>query len=271
MGPALVCSWIVAPALHLTLLCVISLALLSFTDDLRPLPAFIRFVVHFLAASTLVHVGYTWTSTVIALGMTLALVWMTNLYNFMDGSDGLAGGMALFGFSTYALIAWHAGEDDMAQASAAMAACSAAFLIFNFHPARIFMGDIGSIPLGFLAAAFGLEGWHRNLWPAWLPVLAFSPFIVDASLTLGRRIIRREKIWQAHRNHYYQRMVRMGLGHRNTALAEYLLMALAAASAVRMVDLQPVQQLFLLLAWAALYTALAFFIDRRWQCYMENA
>src|SRR6476659_1011719 len=111
-----------------------------------------------------------------------------------------------------------------------VAAAAAAFLLFNFHPARIFMGDAGAIPLGFLAATLGVTGWINGLWPLWLPVLVFSPFIADASVTLAKRALRGEKIWQAHREHYYQRVVRAGFGHRNMALLGYILMFAAGIS-----------------------------------------
>ena len=94
------------------------------------------------------------------------------------------------------------------------------------------MGDVGSIPLGFVAAAIGVYGWYSAIWPAWLPLLAFSAFIVDTTLTLAQRAARGEHLWQAHRKHYCQRLVRMGLGHRRTALAEYVLMAATGISAL---------------------------------------
>jgi UDP-N-acetylmuramyl pentapeptide phosphotransferase/UDP-N-acetylglucosamine-1-phosphate transferase len=168
----------------------------------------------------------------------LALMWFTNLYNFMDGSDGLAGGMAVAGFGAYAIAAWQSGDPALATAAAGTAAAALGFLAFNFHPARVFMGDSGSIPLGFLAGAMGLAGWRDGLWPLWFPVLAFGPFVADASATLARRVLRGERFWQAHRTHYYQRLVQLGWGHRRTAFAEYALMLLCAAVAlgVRVAD-----------------------------------
>lgn len=271
MVPVLLCGWTVAPELHLTLSCAGALAFVSLIDDLRPLPAIIRLLFHLIAASGLVLGGFPATPGIGAFCMVVALVWMTNLYNFMDGSDGLAGGMAVIGFSCYAGIAWQTGLNDFAQICTAIAACSAVFLIFNFHPARIFMGDIGSIPLGFLAAAFGLRGWSLGLWPWWLPLLVFSPFIVDASLTLIRRTLRGERVWQAHRNHYYQRVIRMGMGHRGTALWGYLLMILAATNAVVMVHWPWPVQIALLTAWTVVYAVLAICVDRRWRHFQENA
>ena len=164
--------------------------------------------------------------------LIVAVVWITNLYNFMDGADGHAGGMSLLGFGTYALAALLAGDLPLATLCGAISAACVAFLIYNFYPARIFLGDVGSIPLGFLAAALGLIGWRNDDWPLWFPVLVFGPFIGDATLTLARRALRRERVWQAHREHYYQRLVRMGFGHRGTALISYAAMLVCAAAAL---------------------------------------
>jgi UDP-N-acetylmuramyl pentapeptide phosphotransferase/UDP-N-acetylglucosamine-1-phosphate transferase len=199
--------------------------------------------------------------------LVLAVMWMTNLYNFMDGSDGLAGGMALFGFGTYAVGAWLGGDVNLAAACASLAACAAAFLVFNFHPARVFMGDAGSVPYGFLAGAIGLAGWHEGLWPPWFPVLAFSPFVADASVTLARRMLRGEKFWRPHRTHYYQRLVQLGWGHRRTALAEYALMLACGTLALAASRAAPAVQAAVLAAAAALYLALATAVDRAWKAF----
>lgn len=227
-GIALMSGVLLAAATILTLrvwiVIAAALALVSYLDDSRGLPVLTRLAAHAAAAAVflfLVIEGVPWY----LLGpMFLGMVWMTNLYNFMDGSDGLAGGMALFGFSGYALAAWWGGEAELASGFACIALASAGFLLFNFPPARVFLGDAGSIPLGFLAAACGITGWRRELWPLWFPLLVFSPFVVDATLTLARRLLRGERVWKAHHDHYYQRLVRLGWGHRRTALAEYGLM-----------------------------------------------
>jgi UDP-N-acetylmuramyl pentapeptide phosphotransferase/UDP-N-acetylglucosamine-1-phosphate transferase len=154
----------------------------------------------------------------------VAIVWMTNLYNFMDGMDGLAGGMAIFGFGSLAITAWLAGNGPVAFVTVSIAAAAGAFLWFNFHPARIFLGDAGSTVFGFLAAGLSLIGWQDGIWSLWFPVLVFSPFIVDATVTLLKRAFQGEPFWQPHRTHFYQRLVLSGWGHRKTVLAEYGLM-----------------------------------------------
>jgi len=242
---------------------VLFLMLVSFLDDLRGLSAGVRILAHFLVAGVIV--GNSGITPLWMFPTVLAIVWMTNLYNFMDGSDGLAGGMALLGFASYAAAAWSAGDSQMAQACAVIAASASAFLLYNFHPARIFMGDTGSIALGFMAGVFGFYGWQHHLWPLWFPMLVFSPFIVDATVTLFRRLLRREKVWQAHRSHYYQRLVRMGVGHRKTAIFEYSLMAVVGGCAIWMIGQPLAWQLSGLIAWSIAYIVLALWVDRLWR------
>jgi UDP-N-acetylmuramyl pentapeptide phosphotransferase/UDP-N-acetylglucosamine-1-phosphate transferase len=200
-----------------------------------------------------------------AAAATLAIAWMANLYNFMDGSDGLAGGMALFGFAAYGAAAWSAGSIEFALVNFSIAAAAAAFLVFNFHPARIFLGDAGAVPLGFLAAALGLIGWLQHDWTWWFPALVFAPFIADASVTLARRLLKREKVWEAHREHYYQKLVRLGWGHRRTALAEYALMVAGGVLALVGLMLPEALQAVLLAGAAGAYLLIMVSIDRAWR------
>lgn len=247
-----------------------ALALVSFADDWRGLPFLLRLATHLLAALALVYYMMPDLALPLAALLVLAIVWGTNLYNFMDGADGIAGGMTLIGFGAYCAAAWSAGDATLAWFAASVSATAAAFLLYNFHPARIFLGDVGSIPLGFLAAAIGVYGWYSGYWPAWFPLLTFSPFVVDATATLAQRAARGERFWQAHREHYYQRLVRMGLGHRRTALAEYALMAAAGIFALLLLRAPVLAQQLALAAWAAMYLALAAIVNRKWAAYAAS-
>ncbi len=239
------------------------LALASFVDDVSGLPSALRLAMHLAGAWVVVALELDVTALNGVL-LVLALAWTTNAYNFMDGSDGLAAGMTILGFGAYAVAALAAGAVPMATLCACIAAAAAAFVPFNWHPARLFMGDAGSVPLGFLAGALGILGWRDGIWPLWFPVLVFAPFLGDATLTLVRRLWRRERVWQAHREHYYQRLVRLGFGHQRTALAEYAAMAGCAGIALAVLGQGAVIQAFAL-AWAAVaLLGLAVWIDYRW-------
>lgn len=248
--------WIVLP--------LIGLFIVSLLDDMLNLPVKKRLMAHLVAAAVLVAGSgmLTQQGMLIALLVLLLTVWMTNLYNFMDGSDGLAGGMALFGFSMYGIAALIAHDDTQAMQNFTIGAAALGFLYNNFHPAKVFMGDAGSIPLGFLAAGMGLWGWQQGYWAAWFPLLVFSPFIVDASVTLVKRTLRGAKITEAHREHYYQRAIRLGWSHRNVALVEYTLMLGVGVSAV--VALHETFPLQTFLVWGGIYCLLMVIVDVAW-------
>lgn len=251
---------------------IVTLLIVGFIDDLRGVPILWRLLIQVLAASlalTPVLFGsFGLPATLIAVFTT---VWMTNLFNFMDGSDGLAGGMAFFGFGFLGLAWWLGGDVSAAQGSLVLAAAAAAFLFFNFYPARIFMGDAGSVPLGFLAAIFGILGWSQNDWPFWFPILVFSPFIVDATVTLLKRMARGERFWLAHREHYYQRLVQIGFGHRNTALLGYGIMVAAGSSAIWALDQRGSYQAVVCIAWGVIFLAIMTVFDRRWKRFAKSA
>ncbi len=266
----LIVTWVFLGAdLRLLLLCLF-LAGLSLLDDIRGLPVFIRFSAHFFAATvfTVLFVGFNefFSLTLVIVSM----VWMINLYNFMDGSDGLAGGMALFGFASYAVAAYVAHDVELALLSACVASSSLAFLFFNFNPAKIFMGDAGSITLGFLVGAIGFLGVERHLWAWWFTVLVFSPFIVDATVTILKRLLNGEKIWQAHKSHYYQRLILMGWTHKKTAIVEYVLMLCVGCTAISIVECSPFVQWFALLFWCLVYLLMMAVIDKKWHNFQKH-
>jgi UDP-GlcNAc:undecaprenyl-phosphate/decaprenyl-phosphate GlcNAc-1-phosphate transferase len=157
------------------------------------------------------------------------------------------------------------GDQALLVDCAIVAAAGAAFLLFNFPPARIFMGDAGSIPIGFLAAALALAGWRDGDWPLWFPVVVFAPFVADATLTLLKRIAARERVWEAHNKHYYQRLVRMRWSHRGTALAEYALMLACGAVAVWSLRQSAFLQTAAIVGLATLHAALALWVDYAWR------
>ncbi len=261
-GVGVASLWLAESELVPVMLGAFALAAMSLLDDVRGLPVGVRFLTHFLvAAGCLLALGLSgWA----LLPATLAVVWMTNLYNFMDGADGLAGGMAAIGFGALALAAWLGNAPDLASFCAVIAVASLAFMRFNFPPARLFMGDAGSIPLGFLAAVLGILGARQDVWSWLFPLLVFSPFIVDASVTLARRALRGEKVWQAHRSHYYQRVVLLGASHRQLAVAAWGLMLVYTALAFSLRAL-PQQAAWLLILTAVSYLLIFLAIDRRWQ------
>jgi len=178
--------------------------------------------------------------------------------------------MAVIGFGALSVAAWLGDAPGLAAFCAAIAAAALAFLCFNFPSARLFMGDAGSIPLGFLSATLGISGATTGTWPWLFPLLVFSPFIVDASVTLVRRTLRGEKIWQAHRSHYYQRVVLLGATHRQLALSAYVLM-LAMAALAFVLRTFPGHGPWVLILSAATYLTIFLAIDIRWRRFRNEA
>ncbi|HEB87840.1 MAG TPA: glycosyltransferase family 4 protein [Gammaproteobacteria bacterium] len=223
---------------------VILIAVVSLIDDKRGVSARYRLLVHMLAAVVFMTNGF-YISTLnmpffllelpsgLAYLVTfLFIIWSINLFNFMDGMDGFAGGMAFIGFSVFAILGLLKGASVYALLGAIVASANGVFLFFNFPPARIFMGDTGSSVLGFLMAAMMIWADTKEIFPLWIGILVFSPFILDASLTLLRRAIKGEKVWQAHRSHLYQRLVLSGWSHKRTVVMEYGIMLVCAVLAL---------------------------------------
>ena len=240
----------------------------SLADDVRRVSPAVRMLFHLAAAACVVPAGLPverilLPGVAVDLGATagtaltvLFVAWAVNLYNFMDGMDGFAGGMTTIGFTTLAVLCAHRDAAMLAGAGLVVASASLGFLLFNFPPAKIFMGDLGSSLLGYLCAVMMLCAERSASVPLWISILVFSPFIVDASVTLVRRIVAGERPWRAHRSHFYQRLVRLGWGHRKTVVREYALMLACAGTAVAALRAPPSVQAGLACAWVAAYVIL---------------
>ncbi|MGH7096278.1 MAG: MraY family glycosyltransferase [Stellaceae bacterium] len=196
------------------------IAVVSWHDDWRGVPPILRLMAQAaavaigLAALPAGGVLRAWLGAAPALALAaLAWLWFVNLFNFMDGIDGLAGGEAVaigVGLALYAGIG--AGRDPaLAALAAAVAGAAGGFLVWNWAPARIFLGDVGSVPLGYLLGFLLLGLVFRGQWKIALILPLY--FLADASLTLACRLLRGERVWLAHREHFYQRAVQQGLGH----------------------------------------------------------
>ncbi len=254
-------------------LCI--LVAVSYLDDKYSVPQLWRLSAHIIAALFLVLAGVGFSELELSLNLfsdnnyvantltILVVVWMINLYNFMDGMDGLAGGMGFIGFLCLAGLGWLAGHTLYVLLACIIAAANLGFLIHNFPPAKLFMGDVGSISMGYLVAFFSLWGIELKIFGWWAPLLIFSPFLVDATVTLVKRALNGKKIWEAHKSHYYQMLVQSGLGHKKTAILEYILM-LAVAITVIVLQLKSSTTLtiYTLFLWFIVYVAIIVLVTR---------
>jgi len=196
----------------------LALLVLSWRDDRASLPARVRLLVHAAAVAAglwalpdhqFVFQGLLpfWADR---LAAAILWVWFLNLFNFMDGIDGITG------VETLCLSAGLMLMSPATEQSAVLAGAAIGFLIWNWHPAKIFLGDSGSVPLGYLLAWLLLRLAAQGMWAAALILPAY--YLADATITISKRALRGEKIWQAHRQHFYQRAVQGGASHARVAL-----------------------------------------------------
>ncbi len=230
---------------------VIGLAAVSLRDDIRPLSPRLRFVFHALAAvaalalfgafpvASVPGLGSV-TNPLVLLAMTLCwLIGMTNAYNFMDGIDGIATGQGI----VVGLLWWKLGNtfgiETLTWGGAALALSCLAFLPFNWKPAKIFLGDVGSAPLGFLIAMLPIlaaRDGNAAPWAAAVGALSVWPFLFDTLFTFVRRARRGEALLEAHRSHLYQRMVIAGWSHAQVTIVYLALALINGLSAIALTD-----------------------------------
>lgn len=206
----------------------------SAVDDLRHVSAAVRLPVQLLAVALVIAglpqpLAWWWYPLLLVVG-----VWTVNLYNFMDGMDGLAGSMTAVGFATLGLICAWKGQRELAGACALLVVTALVFLRYNWPPANIFLGDAGSTAIGLAAVAVGLFGWQRDAFGPLVPVVVFAPFWLDATATLLRRMAAGKRWWEAHREHFYQRSA-MRIGVKKTLYRQLGYMLCTSAMALLLV------------------------------------
>ena len=199
-------------------------AVLGFLDDRRHIPVRWRLLGHFLGATWALlvlnglppinvfglKVDLGWLGHIIAL---LCLVWMLNLYNFMDGIDGIASVEAISVCIGACIIYWTMGFDELVWAPLSLSMSVLGFLYWNFPPARIFMGDAGSGFLGITFGVFSLQAAWYDPDMLWVWFILLGVFVVDSTFTLVRRFIKGDRLHEAHCNHTYQIASRRCGGH----------------------------------------------------------
>ncbi|HYL48404.1 MAG TPA: glycosyltransferase family 4 protein [Stellaceae bacterium] len=233
-------AWLKLPSETVAVaLLALALALLSFVDDLRGLPVAARLAAHFVAA--LVALALFPRDGLVFQGLlplpldraaaALLWVWFVNLYNFMDGIDGITGVETVCIGLGVAIVSFVSGHDFAALALVPVAV-ALGFLRFNWQPASVFLGDAGSVPLGYVMGWLLLVLARDGLWAPALILPLY--YLADATVTLVRRARRGEALWRAHRDHFYQRAVR---GNDHAAVARLVLAGDAVLAALALLAL----------------------------------
>ena len=224
----------------------LTICIIGFIDDVHGLSAAPRMAMQLIAAiaTTFVYGGFAGLSLPIAgyvefsaLAGVLTVVWIvgfTNAFNFMDGLDGIAGVQALAAGAAWAFIGYRHNDPLVLHLGILLAAANAGFLVHNWSPARIFMGDAGSTFLGYTLAVLGLfdaATKHDSL----IPALVLWPFLFDSAFTFLRRLRNHERVWTAHRSHLYQRLRIAGCSPPQISLL-YLVLAATGGIAAAGID-----------------------------------
>ena len=256
-----------------TLASLIGVAVMGFLDDRFDLSVGLRLCAG-LALTSLLVLGslgdhfillfgqeYVWPLGLLVPIGAVGIFWLMNLFNFMDGADGVAGVQGLVASTVLAI--WFAtyGEEFLALVNVAIAGACFGFLWFNWSPARVFMGDVGSLALGAWFGVMSLIGVTRYGLPLEACLILLGVFVFDATLTLVRRLLKGRRIMQAHREHLYQKLILAGWSHRNVSILMGI-MALVAALLATMTVWNPDRGLWFFLVTLVMLLAYAIFAIR---------
>ncbi len=221
---------------------ILLLTIVGWLDDKRSVSSVIRLLVQLVVSLWLL--GFVWSQFSLRevgwfVSTIIAMVWLMNLYNFMDGSNGMAGFQGVFAGLVMAAFFQADEQYAMGLIALSIAAACAGFLPLNFPNARAFMGDAASVPLGFIFASLAVYGIQAGSLSLPLSVLVMSVFIVDATLTLFARVLRGEQWYTAHTEHVYQRLIIRGWSHRKVLVVYQAINVILVLPAIVLVKVYP--------------------------------
>jgi len=256
---------------------LVMVALVSLLDDVRELSVLLRLAVQLLSATLFLFlVGAhdlsgqlkTFGLVGVAAGVVVCVIWqvgMANLFNFMDGIDGLAAGEGLIVSFFFAIVQFIKGDHYLAYLALVLSVGCLGFLAFNFPPAKVFMGDVGSVSIGFILAGLAILSVKRDpsLATAMVMPLLAANFIFDTGITLIKRAWKGENLFQAHRSHIYQRFAQSGFSQRTVSMTNYG-MAIVQGMIVLSALNNPAIALIGVTVILGLYTWMVCKLEERW-------
>jgi Fuc2NAc and GlcNAc transferase len=260
---------------------VLLLAVIGWVDDRRGVPPYWRLAIQFGAAMWAlvwlggvqhVHLGTHILRSGLLLNIVAAvgIVWLINLYNFMDGIDGIAAAEAVSVGAVAGALLWWAGDRGLAGVSVVIAAGSGGFLLWNWSPAKIFMGDVGSAVLGYVFATLAIASENSEKLFIWQWMLLLGVFVIDATVTLVRRALHGDRVYQPHKRHAYQRAVQAGWTHARVS-GTIVLINLCLGILVAVGVAYPEAQSWAAAAAAALVIGLYLLVERRYPMWASSS
>jgi Fuc2NAc and GlcNAc transferase len=248
----------------------LAIAFIGLLDDARPLPVLPRILVHILAVTVaglvigtqVADAGASWflagaSAVILASGLGVAWVWFINLFNFMDGIDGIAAAEVVFVATAASVLSVETGHPELASAWAVVAGACLGFLFWNAPPAKIFMGNVGSGFLGFIVGGLLLLSVDAGAFPPWVAPTLVATFLGDATVTLLRRMLRGEPWYEGHRQHAYQHLATRWKSHGRVTGAYSLFNVFVIAPAAWYATQYPTVALPILVVIAIVVFALA--------------
>jgi Fuc2NAc and GlcNAc transferase len=260
---------------------VLLLAVIGWVDDHRGVSPYWRLAIQLGAAVWAlawlggvqhVHVGthIIRSGPLLNIVAAVGIVWLINLYNFMDGIDGIAGAEAVSVGAVAGALLWWAGDRGLAGASVVTAAASGGFLLWNWSPARIFMGDVGSAVLGYVFATLAVASQNGETLFVWQWVLLLGAFVSDSTVTLVRRALHGDRVYQPHRNHAYQRAVQAGWTHARVS-GTVVLINLCLGILMAVAKAYPEARSWAVATAVALVIAMYLWVERQYPMWVSSS
>ncbi len=218
------------------------LTIVGWRDDKLPVSSLLRLLVQLVVSLWLLSFfsfQFSLSDMAVFTATIVAMIWIMNLYNFMDGSNGMAGFQGIFAGMALAVLFYAGDQYALALLSLAVAAACAGFLPLNFPQASVFMGDVASVPLGFIFASLAVYGMKAEILSLSASILIMSVFIIDATLTLLARVFRGERWYTAHAQHVYQRLIAEGWSHRQVLMVYQAINVILVLPAIVLAEIFP--------------------------------
>ena len=263
------------PYIPLLGLGVLIISIIGILDDVKNLSAATRAFLYLTTSSIVILsvTKFTFISLQEIVFISVAILgvtWLTNLYNFMDGADAIAGIQAIAAAFPAGIFLYLLNEQEIALLCFTLVASTIGFLVLNWPPAKIFMGDVGSCALGFVFGGLIFINYLQNSLSIYIWLVLLSFFIVDATLTLFKRIFNREKWYQAHRSHAYQRYLQMGHSHKQLAIFVSLFSVVILWPATFFVYKIPGIQFYITVSIYLFLCFMWYFIQHKYKQYHPN-